>query len=160
MDCCFQATVVLLWLNNLISQFFWFSHFECSAPPLLLKETCSYPKAEVNIRVWIYIIRKKGSPIQALSWESASQLSFFFFLRKISPDLISATNPPHFAEEDWPRADICAHLLLLYIWDAFHSMAWEVVCRSTPRIQTSEPWAAEAQCANLTAVPPGRLQLG
>ena len=29
-------------------------------------------------------------------------LFLFFFLRKISPDLISAANPPLFAEEDWP----------------------------------------------------------
>ena len=27
---------------------------------------------------------------------------FFFSLRKISPELTSATNPPLFAEEDWP----------------------------------------------------------
>ena len=27
---------------------------------------------------------------------------FFFFLRKISPTLTSAANPPLFAEEDWP----------------------------------------------------------
>ena len=27
---------------------------------------------------------------------------FFFFLRKISPELTSAANPPLFAEEDWP----------------------------------------------------------
>ena len=26
----------------------------------------------------------------------------FSFLRKISPELTSATNPPLFAEEDWP----------------------------------------------------------
>ena len=26
----------------------------------------------------------------------------FFFLRKISPELTPATNPPLFAEEDWP----------------------------------------------------------
>src|SRR3712207_3496904 len=26
----------------------------------------------------------------------------FFFLRKISPELTSAANPPLFAEEDWP----------------------------------------------------------
>ena len=25
-----------------------------------------------------------------------------FFLRKINPELTSATNPPLFAEEDWP----------------------------------------------------------
>ena len=27
---------------------------------------------------------------------------FFFFLRKISPELTSAANPPLFAEEAWP----------------------------------------------------------
>ena len=27
---------------------------------------------------------------------------FFFFLRKISPELTSAANPPLFAEEGWP----------------------------------------------------------
>ena len=26
---------------------------------------------------------------------------------------------------------------------------------STPSIQTHEPWAAEAECANLTTMPPG-----
>ena len=31
------------------------------------------------------------------------ELSFLFiFLRKISPELTSAANPPLFAEEDWP----------------------------------------------------------
>ena len=28
--------------------------------------------------------------------------SFSLFLRKISPELTSAANPPLFAEEDWP----------------------------------------------------------
>ena len=27
---------------------------------------------------------------------------FLFFLRKISPELTSAANPPLYAEEDWP----------------------------------------------------------
>ena len=30
------------------------------------------------------------------------EAAFFFFLRKISPELISAANPSLFAEEDWP----------------------------------------------------------
>ena len=47
---------------------------------------------------------------------------FFFFVRKISPELTSA-NPPLFAEEDWPWANIRAHLPLLYVWDAYHSIA-------------------------------------
>ena len=53
----------------------------------------------------------------------------FFFLRKISPELTSATNPPLFAEEDWPWANNHAHLPLLYMWDACHSMA----CQAVPR---------------------------
>ena len=55
---------------------------------------------------------------------------FFLFLRKISPELTSAANPPLFAEEDWPWANIHAHLPLLYLWHAYHSMAcWVVPCR-------------------------------
>ena len=50
--------------------------------------------------------------------ESLSSL----FLRKISPELTIA-NPPFFAEEDWPRANINAHLPLLYMWYTCHSMA-------------------------------------
>ena len=80
-------------------------------------------------------------------------------MRKITPELTSATNPPPFAEEDWPWAHICAHIPLLYIWDACHSMAWWVVCRSTPGIQTCEPQAAKAECANLTTTLPAWLHV-
>ena len=50
-----------------------------------------------------------------------------FFLRKISPELTSATNPPLFAEEDWPWANIRAHPPPLYMWEARPSMAWQAV---------------------------------
>ena len=56
----------------------------------------------------------------------------FFFLRTISPELTSPANPPLFAEEDWPWANICA-----------------------PGTWTSEPRATKAECANLTTVPLG-----
>ena len=36
------------------------------------------------------------------SGEAWLSVKSFFFLRKISPELTSATNPPLFAEEDWP----------------------------------------------------------
>ena len=41
------------------------------------------------------------------SWPVAIQLSLIFifyfnFFRKVRPELTSAANPPHFAEEDWP----------------------------------------------------------
>ena len=39
----------------------------------------------------------------------------YLFLRKISPELTFAANPPLFAEEDWPWANIRAHLPLLYM---------------------------------------------
>ena len=52
---------------------------------------------------------------------------FIYLLTKISPEL-TAANPPLFAKEDWPRANICAHLPLLYMWDAYHSM----VCQAVP----------------------------
>ena len=79
----------------------------------------------------------------------------FFFPRKISPELTSAANHLS-AEEDWPWASACAHLPLLYMWDAYHSKAWWVMCRSTPGIQTGEPQATEPEHANPTAMPPGR----
>ena len=73
----------------------------------------------------------------------------FFLLRKISPELITA-NPPLFAEEDWPWANIYAHLPLLYTWDAYHSMSCCacLAClpsgvMSTPRIRPGEPQAAK-----------------
>ena len=81
---------------------------------------------------------------------------FFISLRKISPELTSAANPPLFAEEDWPRANIHAHLPLLYIWDACHSMAakWCHVRTRDPNRRT--PGRQEAERENLTAAPLGR----
>ena len=57
------------------------------------------------------------------------------FFRKISPEL-TAANPPLFAEEAWPWANIHAHLPLVYMWDAYHSMA----CQAVPCLHLgSEP---------------------
>ena len=58
--------------------------------------------------------------------------AFGFFLRTISPELTTA-NPPLFAEEDWPGANIHAHLHLLYTWDAYHSMAFAKRCHVRTR---------------------------
>ena len=38
-----------------------------------------------------------------------------YFLRKISPELTSTANPPLFAEEDWPWANIHPLLPLRYM---------------------------------------------
>ena len=80
----------------------------------------------------------------------------FFRGGKISLELTTA-NPPLFAEEGWPWANIRAHLPLLYTWDAYHSMAfakWCHVCTWDPNQWTPGRW--EAKRANLTAVPPGQ----
>ena len=65
----------------------------------------------------------------------------FLFLRKISPELTFAINPPvfHFAKEDWPWANICAHLPLLYMWDTCHSMAWRAVLGPHPGSEPANP---------------------
>ena len=47
---------------------------------------------------------------------------FTFFFSFFSPELTTA-RPPLFAEEDWPWANIHIHLPLLYMWDAYHSVA-------------------------------------
>ena len=59
---------------------------------------------------------------------------FFYLEMTISPELTSVAKPPLFAEGNCPWANIHAHLPLLYMWDAFHSMARQVVQRSAPGI--------------------------
>ena len=77
----------------------------------------------------------------------------FFGVWKIYSELTFATNPPLFAEEAWPWANMHVHLPLLYMWDACHSTAWHAVHRSAPGIPTGEPQAAEAERVNLTTAP-------
>ena len=83
----------------------------------------------------------------------------FIFLRKINPELTSFANPPLFAEEDWPWANICAHLPLLYMWDAYYSMACQAMLCLHPG-SDQQTRAAKAECAHLTAVPPGQPLAG
>ena len=78
--------------------------------------------------------------------KSKLKQDMILFLRKINPELTSATNPPLFAEEDWPWAHIPAHLPLLYLWDA--ATVWL-------GIQTSKPWFTEVVHETFTAMPPG-----
>ena len=65
---------------------------------------------------------------------------YFCFVRKICPEL-TYDNPPLFAEEDWPWANIYAHLPPLYM-GCCHNMAWQAVRRWVPGIRTCEPQAA------------------
>ena len=46
-------------------------------------------------------MNNKNSKLTHSVGKASVSLSFFF-LRKISPELTSAANPPLFAEEDWP----------------------------------------------------------
>ena len=59
-----------------------------------------------------------------------------------------------FGEEDWPWDNLCQSSSILYMGRCL-SMAWWAVCRSTPGIQTCEPWAAKLEHENLTTTPPG-----
>ena len=84
---------------------------------------------------------------------------FVCFLRKISPELTSAANPPLFAEEDWPWAKIRVHLPPLYMWDACHSMACQAVpclypgSEPAPGIWTGKARVAKVELVNLTTAP-------
>ena len=81
---------------------------------------------------------------------------YFLFLRKFSPEL-TAANPPLLAEEDWPWANIHAHLPLLYMWDAYHSMPFAKQCHvRTQDPNQRTPGCREVEGAHLTAGPPGR----
>ena len=105
-----------------------------------------------NVSVWTI----KCMTALCISHIKRSHLDLFLFLKKkINPELTSATNPPLFAEEDWPWANTCAHLPMLYMWDACHSMTWQAKHRSTPRIRTGEPWATKEKRVSLTPVPRG-----
>ena len=61
---------------------------------VLLSETCD----ALSHQIIVCSLKK------ILDQQFTSHLFFvvFFFLRKISPELTSAANPPLFAEEDWP----------------------------------------------------------
>ena len=80
----------------------------------------------------------------------SSQTFFCFVLRKHLPPmllfLLRKTGPE--------LTSVPIFLYFFNIWDSCHSMACQVVCRSSPEIQTSEPWATESECANLTTGPP------
>ena len=57
------------------------------------------------MRVWkslIIISKQNGDELKHCILARVANFSFLFFLRKISPELTSAANPPLFAEEDWP----------------------------------------------------------
>ena len=88
-----------------------------------------------------------------------TNLLLFLSFQKISPELTSAANPPLFAEEDWPWANIHAHLPLLYTWDTRHSMAFAKQCHVHTRdLNRQTPGHQKAKRANLTAAPPDQPQ--
>ena len=60
-----------------------------------------------------------------------------------------------FAEEDWPWANICAHLPLLFIWDA--ATAWfEKRCiGACLGSEPVNPGATEAEQPHLATTPAG-----
>ena len=80
---------------------------------------------------------------------------FFFFLRKISPELTTA-NPPLFAEEACP--ELTSVPIFLYFICGMPTTAWSA---KQCYVRTRDPnqrtlGRREAECANLTAAPPGQ----
>ena len=58
-------------------------------------------------------------------------------------------------EEDWPWANICAHLSLLFVCGMLPQHGLMSGYRSAPGILTREPQDSEVQLSNLTATPQG-----
>ena len=69
-------------------------------------------------------------------------------MRKIGYELTTA-NPLLFAEEDWPWANIRAHLPLLYMWDTYHSMVCRVVSCPHPRSEPVNPGPQRSRTCKL-----------
>ena len=80
---------------------------------------------------------------------------YCLFLRKISPELTSATNPLLFSEEDRPWANIRAHLPLLLYVGCLPQRGLPSGAMSAPGIRISKPQAEEVEDAKLTAAPLG-----
>ena len=55
-----------------------------------------------------------------------------------------------FCEEDWPWANICCQSSSTLYVGWHHRMAWWVVCRSMPWLQTCEPGPPKQESVNLT----------
>ena len=128
----------LLWTSILQNIMFWTYFFfyncflkgplsHCRADGIAYPLQPSFPNPEPGQE-------SDGGPHTLIIWFSNSNLMQWkirtwtgSFFRKISPELTSATNLPLFAEEDWPCAHIHAHLPLLYMWYAYHSMACHAV---------------------------------
>ena len=96
---------------------------------------CSFSSATTN---WLSSL--EASPFKSRQEDKPyhSPQNLFFFLRKTRPELTSA-NPPLLAEEDWLWANIRAHLPLLYMWDAYHSMACQAVPCPHPGFKLANP---------------------
>ena len=127
----FKIDIKLYLIYSPRSNFFNFStnvFYSISPPPSSVMVSGPNHNSAFSIHIFLAFFNLE-------QFLSLSLSSFSFFLRMISPELTSA-NPPLFSEEDWPWANICAHLPLLYMWDACHSMA----CRVVPCLhQGSEP---------------------
>ena len=87
---------------------------------------CSSLCYHISFVVFIWPLVNRSMFLNSAMWWVFLVILFFSFfilflnfLRKISPELTSAAKRPFFAEEDWPWANIRAHLPLFYMWDAY-----------------------------------------
>ena len=131
-----KRLILIIFSFNLIFFTFLWSLQPCYCCPL---QSCSFFEFFANLCIFRH-----------LQHICSSHFYLFIFFRKISPELTCAANVPLFAKEDWPWANICAHLPLLYVWDARHSVAWQVMCRSAPGIRTLCLCSSVVLCASGT----------
>ena len=101
---------------------------------------------------WCFVLTTMDLSLHPLHWDKLCFLGFF--LRKISPEL-TAANPPLFAEEDWPWANIVP-IFLYFICGCPPEHGVPSSAVSAPGMRTCEPQAAEVEHSHLAAAPPGR----
>ena len=136
------------------------------------RPTVMFPRAQ---QVWehsIAVMKESGLILLKIhfrkrksSWKTESWVwfnngffvnSFFFFVRKISPELPSAANPPLLADKDWPWAKMLGMPIFLSFicgTPAWHCMAFKLWVGPHPGFELANP--RPPKDTNLTPAPPG-----
>ena len=83
--------------------------------------TCFHPMGKQHKFLMTHILYDSWCCVRLLIFILSFLFGFFFLVTKIRPELTSDANPPLFAEEDWPWANIVP-IFLYFIWDA--TTAW------------------------------------
>ena len=121
-----------------------FEKYELS---LLSKRLSKFPTPEFPILI------QSRTGVRSKNLHFFISFSFLFFLRKISPELTSAANPPLLLLRKVGPELTSMPIFFYFICGTPASVACQSVHRSAPRIGNCKPQATEAAHANLTAAP-------